>query len=150
MDLKALTKILRRRTALSNLLREIADAIFEMVPCDGMKFDLTDERGGLWSRIVKRGSDPERPGLGAVSRLKSNETFEVSEEEGVHQVVVPLGLGDQTAGRWTLRRRSGAFSAPELETVKSLADLLSIALRARPFDAPAKTLRFGEEPGTLV
>src|SRR5262245_35894328 len=138
MNTGALASILRRKTHVGNLIKDVADEIFAHVPCDGMRFDLTDDRGGLWSRIIKRGQDPERPALGAVARLKTKETFEITEEEGVHQVVVPLGLGDPATGRWTLRRRSGAFSAAEIESIKSLADVLSLGLRARPFDPPAK------------
>jgi hypothetical protein len=115
-----------------------------------MRFDLSDERGGLWSRIVKRGLDPERPSLGSVARLKTREVFEVTEEDGVHQVVIPLGLGEPATGRWTLRRRSGPFSESDLETIKAVADLLSLGLRARPFDPPAKAIRFGEPEGPLV
>jgi hypothetical protein len=150
MDLRKLTSILRRRTHVGNLLKDLTEELFAFVPCDGMRFDLADEKGGLWSRIAKRGGEPERPGLGAVARLKTRETFDVTEEDGVHQVAVPLGLGDQATGRWTLRRRSGAFSSAEIEAIKSIADVLSLGLRARPFDPPAKAIRFGEEPGTLV
>lgn len=150
MDLRKLAAILRRKTHVGNLIRDVADELFAHIPCDGMRLDLTDDRGGLWSRIVKRGLEPERPSLGAVARLRTNETFEVSEEEGVHQVVVPLGIGEPATGRWTLRRRSGPFSAAEIEAVKSLADLLSLGLRARPFEPPARAQRFGEEPGALV
>src|SRR5262245_9893976 len=102
MDLRKLASILRRKTHVGNLIKDLADEIFERIRCDGMRVDLSDDRGGLWSRIVKRGQDPERPALGAVARLKTKETFEVTEEEGVHQVVVPLGLGDPATGRWPL------------------------------------------------
>lgn len=138
MDLRPIAAILRRRTAVANLLRELADAIFACVACDGMRFDLTDERSGLWSRIAKPGQEPERPSLGAVARLKTRETCEETCEEGVHQVVVPLGIGDPATGRWTLRRRSGAFTNAELDAIRAIADVLSLGLRARSFDPPPK------------
>lgn len=150
MDLRKLAAALRRRQPLGNLIGDVARLLFELLPCDGMRFDLADERGGMWTRIVRQGEEPQRPSLGTVARLKTRETFEVTEEDGVHQVVSPLGLGDQPAGRWTLRRRSGAFSASEIEDIRHLSDVLSVALRARPFEPPAKVQRFGDEPGELV
>src|SRR5207249_3668897 len=66
MDLRKLASILRRKTHVGNLLKDLADEIFAHASCDGMRFDLSDDRGGLWSRIIKRGQDPERPSLGAV------------------------------------------------------------------------------------
>jgi len=149
MELRRIAAILRRRLHISPVLRELADEIFADVPCDGMRLDLTDDKGGMWSRIIRRGEEPQRPELGSVTRLKSKELFEVTEAEGVHQVVIPLGLGETVAGRWTLRRRSGPFSAQEIESLKGCADLLSLALRGRPFDPPGRTMHFGEE-GPLV
>ncbi len=150
MELRRIVTLLRRRLYISPILRELADEIFAQVPCDGFRLDLTDERGGMWSRIIRRGEEPQRPELGSVARLKTKEVFEVTESEGVHQVVIPLGLGDQTSGRWTLRRRSAPFSDADLDALKAIADLLSLALRHRPFDPPGKTMRFGEEEGPLV
>jgi hypothetical protein len=149
MDLRRIAAILRNRLHVSPVLRELADEIFAAVPCDGMRLDLTDEKGGLWCRIIRRGEEPQRPELGSVPRLKTKELFEVSESEGVHQVVIPLGLGENVAGRWTVRKRSGAFTDGEIESLKACADLLSLALRSRPFDPPGRTARFGEE-GPLV
>jgi hypothetical protein len=150
MDLRKLASILRRKAPVVNLLGDVAEEIFAHVPCDGMRFDLSDDRGGLWSRIVRRGQSPERPSLGSSARLKTRETFEVTEEEGVHQVVCPLGLGDPATGRWTLRRRSGAFTEGEMGAIRAIADVLSLALRARPFDPPPSQRRFGEEEGEMV
>lgn len=149
MNLRVIAGILRRKTAVANFVGELAEAILAQVPCDGMRFDLTDERGALWSRIVKRGQEPEPPSLGSVPRLKTRETFEVSEEEGVHQVVAPLGLGDPATGRWTLRRRSGPFTDAELESVRAIVDVLSLGLRARPFEPPPRP-RGPFEEGPLV
>jgi hypothetical protein len=150
MDLRKLASILRRKAPVVNLLGDVSEEIFGHVPCDGMRFDLSDDRGGLWTRIVRRGQSPERPSLGSAARLKTRETFEVMEEEGVHQVVCPLGLGDPATGRWTLRRRSGPFSDAEIEAIKAIADVLSLGMRARPFDPPPSQRRFGEEDGPLV
>jgi hypothetical protein len=145
MDLRKLAAILRRRPHISPLLKDLCEEVFAHIACDGMRLDLTDEKGGMWCRIVRRGEEPVRPELGQVSRLKTNETFEVSESDGVHQVVAPLGFGDHAHGRWTLRKRSGPFTAPEMDAIKAIADLFSVALRARPFDPPGKSMRFGEE-----
>lgn len=150
MDLRRIASILRRRAPVASLLREVADEIFAQIPCDGMRFDLTDERGGLWSRIVKRGQEPERPSLGSVARLKTREAFEVSEEGGTHEVVVPLGLGDPATGRWTLRRRGAPFDESEIDAIKAVADVLSLGLRARPFDPPPRPRGPFEEGGPLV
>ncbi|MBI2932645.1 MAG: hypothetical protein HYY16_13435 [Planctomycetes bacterium] len=149
MNLRLLAAILRRKAPVANLLRELSEALFAEVRCDGMRFDLTDERGGLWSRIVKAGQDPERPALGAVARLRTREAFEVTQEEGVHQVVVPLGIGEPASGRWTLRRRSVPFSETELDAVRGIADVLSLGLRARTLEPPPKP-RGPFEEGPLV
>jgi hypothetical protein len=150
MDLRRLVTILRKRLHISPILRELADEIIAQVPCDGFRLDLTDEKGGMWSRIVRKGEEPQRPELGAVTRLKSKELFEVTESEGVHQVVIPLGLGETASGRWTIRRRSGAFVAVEIDALRAIADLLSLSLRNRPFDPPGRSMRFGEDEGNLV
>jgi len=149
VDLRPIAALLRRKTPVANLLRELADAVFARVPCDGMRFDLTEDRGGLWSRVVKPGQDPERPPLGSVARLRTREAFEVTDSDGVHEVVVPLGIGDPATGRWTLRRRSGAFTEAEIDAIRSIADVLSLGLRARPFEPPPKP-RGPFEEGPLV
>ena len=146
VDLRPIAAILRRRAPVADLLRDLGDAIFAHVPCDGMRFDLTDDRGGLWSRVVKPGQEPERPTLGSVARLRTREEFESRPDE----VVVPLGLGDQATGRWTLRRREPAFADADLDAIRAIADVLSLGLRARLFEAPPRPRGPFDEGGPLV
>ncbi len=147
MNLREIAALLRRKGAIESLLRELGRLITMDVPVDAMRFDLTDDRGALWSRIVKPGEDPVGPALGSVERLRTREQFEVTQKEGTHQLTVPLGLGDPATGRWILKRKSGPFTEAELDAIRGMADVISLGLRARPFDAPPKLRsRFAEEP----
>lgn len=137
-QLVRIASALRRRRPAQNLIGEVAGALLALVPADGVRFDLTDDKGALWSRIVRPGSEPERPSLGSVSRLRTREVLETTEDGGTHQVSVPLGIGEPATGRMVLRRRSGAFSEADLAILGVCADLLSLGLRARPFDPPPK------------
>ena len=147
MNLREIAALLRRKGAIEPLLRELGRLVTMEVPVDAMRFDLTDEQGALWSRIVKPGEDPVGPALGSVERLRAREAFEVTEKEGVHQAMVPLGLGEPATGRWILKRKSAPFTEAELDAIRAMSDVISLGLRARPFDAPPKLRsKFTQEP----
>lgn len=141
-----MARVLRRGGPVANLLPEVTTHLLSIVPADGVRYDLADERDRLWSRICKRGVPPERPGLGAVSRLKTREDVTQILLEGTHELSLPLGLGERVSGRLVLRRRSGPFTDEEVRGLQRCADLLSLALRSRPLEPPPKPMRFGEEP----
>jgi hypothetical protein len=133
-----MARVMRRRTAVHNLLVDLTRLLMSVVPADGMRYDLGDEAGKLWSRVVRPGGqEPERPGLGAVTAIRSKEAFSRTEDEGTHGVSIPLGLGDPN-GRIVLKRKSGAFTDDEVEVLKAAADLFTIGLRGRLFDPPPK------------
>ncbi len=143
--------VLRRKTAVSNLLREIGDVLLSAVPADYLRLDLGDDQGKLWSRVCRYGQDPERPGLGAVNGIRSTEALARSEEEGVHGISIPLGLGDVPTGRLVLKRRSGAFTKDDEEALVTASHLFSIGLRSRPFEPPPKPRNpFEDGAGPLV
>jgi len=143
--------VLRRRTAVQNLLPEVTKSLLSAVPADGVRYDLSDDSGKLWSRVVRPGQEPERPGLGAVTPIRSKEALSRTAEDGLHGVSMPLGLGEPPSGRLVLKRRSAPFTDEEVEVLRSAADLLSLALRARPFDPPPKPRSpFDDEGGPLI
>lgn len=142
--------VMRRRGPVLSLLPELTRELLAAVNAESVRYDLSDEHGKLWSRVVRPGQEPERPGLGAVSPLRSKEALVRVEEEGVHAIVLPLGLGDSPAGRLVLKRRSGAFTDEEERILQSAADLCSIGLRARPLDPPPKPRNPFEDGGPLV
>lgn len=142
-----LAAILRQKRAVFTLLPEILTEVQRLVPLDGFRVDIEDQ-GRLWSRIVKPGVDPERPGLGAVPRLGSQECEELRQTDHGFEAVLILGIG-APAGRFLARRKAAAFSSDELKTLRTIADLLTLGLRARPLDPPAR-LRNPFEEGPLV
>jgi len=141
---------MRRRAPIHYLLIDIAKSLFAAVPADGARFDLGDEGGKLWSRVVRPGQEPERPGLGSITPIRSKESFQRTEEDGLFGVSLPLGIGEPPSGRFVLKRRSGAFSDEEVEVLRAVADLISIGLRARPFDPPPKPRSPFDDDGPLV
>ncbi|HTF58172.1 MAG TPA: hypothetical protein VK661_13155 [Planctomycetota bacterium] len=142
---------LRRKAPVHYLLAEVTKALLAAVPADGARYDLSDETGRLWSRVVRPGQEPERPGLGSVTPLRSKETFQRTEEDGLYGVSLPLGIGEPASGRLVLKRRSAAFSDEEVEVLRSAADLISLGFRARPFDPPPKPRGpFDDDAGPLV
>ena len=145
--IEALANMLRQRRAVSSLLKDVTTEIVRNVPADWLRFDLEDQ-GRLWSRSIKPGSDPVRPGLGEVPRMSSKDSDYVKEIEGGFEACVLLGIGEPT-GRLILRRKSGAFSDDDLKKLRPVADVLSLGLRARPFDPPPKPRNPFEE-GPLV
>jgi hypothetical protein len=144
---EGLARILRQRKVVQTLVPEIATEIARIVPADWMRCDLEDQ-GKLWSRSIKPGGEPVRPGLGEVPRLGSREAEYAREIEGGFEACVLLGIGEPS-GRLILRRRSGPFGEEEMKSLRCLADVLSLGLRARPFEPPARP-RGPFEEGPLV
>jgi hypothetical protein len=141
---------MRRRAPIHYLLVDVSKSLLAAVPADGARFDLSDESGKLWTRIVRPGQEPERPGLGSITPIRSKESFQRTEEDGLFGVSLPLGIGEPPSGRLVLKRRSGAFSDEEVEVLRAAADLISIGLRARPFDPPPKPRSPFDDDGPLV
>ena len=146
-----LAALLRQKKAVLTLFGDVAAEIARMVPADWIRIDLEDQ-GKLWSRSVKPGSEPQRPGLGEVPRMKSQESEYAKEIEGGFEACLLLGIGE-ASGRLLLRRKSGPFTPEEIKVLRPVADVLSIGLRARPFDPPPKPrspFDEGGEPGALI
>ncbi len=141
---------MRRRAPIHYLLVDVTKSLLAAVPADGARYDLSDESGKLWTRIVRPGQEPERPGLGSITPIRSKESFQRTEEDGLFGVSLPLGIGEPPSGRLVLKRRSGAFSDEEVEVLRAAADLISIGLRARPFDPPPKPRSPFDDDGPLV
>lgn len=148
--LERLAALLRQKKAVQTLVPDLAVEIVKIVPAEWLRFDL-DDQGKLWSRSVKPGAEPQRPGLGEVPRMKSNESEYARPIEGGFEACLLLGVGE-ASGRLLLRRKSPDFSPEELRRLRPVADVLSIGLRARPFDPPARPRGpFDEgEPGALI
>lgn len=149
--IERLAALLRQKKAVLTLFPEVAAEIARLVPVEWLRIDL-DDQGKLWSRSVKPGGEPQRPGLGEVSRMKSNEAEYAKEIEGGFEACLLLGIGE-ASGRLILRRKSGPFSGEELKTLRAAADVLSLGLRSRPFDPPARPRSpFEDEgpPGALL
>jgi hypothetical protein len=142
-------RVLRQKKAVQTLLADLTAEVVKVVPADWLRYDLEDQ-GKLWSRSIKPGSEPERPGLGAVPRLGSKETEYARPIEGGFEACVLLGIGEPT-GRLILRRKSAAFGDEDLKKLRALADVLSLGLRARPFEPPPKPRGpFDEGGGPMV
>lgn len=134
--LEAIVRLLRQKRVISTLLPDLTAEIVRLVPADWLRFDL-DDQGRLWSRVVKPGAEPVRPGLGEVPRIGSREAEHAGEIDGGHEACLPLGIGEP-AGRLILRRKSPAFGEEEMRKLRAVADALSIGLRARPFEPPPR------------
>jgi hypothetical protein len=145
--LETLARLLRQKKVIQTLLPDVSVEIVRHVPADWLRIDLEDQ-GKLWSRSLKPGSDPERPGLGAVPRMGSRESEYAKEIEGGYEACLLLGIGEPT-GRLILRRKSSLFSDEEMKRLRSMADLLSLGLRARPFEPPPRP-RSPFEEGPMV
>ena len=142
-----MAKILRQKKVITPLLPEVADEIFTSVPAEWMRIDLED-KGRLWSRSVKRGEEPKRPGLGEVPRMRTKESEYTKPIEGGQEACVLLGIGE-VSGRLILRRKTDAFTDEEMGLLRGFADVCSLGLRARPFDPPPR-VRGPFEEGPLV
>jgi hypothetical protein len=145
--LERIAILLRQKKAVGTLLADLAAEVVRVVPADWLRFDLEDQ-GKLWSRSIKPGSDPVRPGLGEVPRLGSKESEYSKAIEGGFEACLLLGIGEPS-GRLLLRRKSSAFEDDEIKKLRSVADVLSLGLRARPFEPPAKP-RGPFEDGPMV
>jgi hypothetical protein len=145
--LETLARLLRQKKVIQTLLPDVTAEIVRHVPADWLRIDLEDQ-GKLWSRSLKPGSDPERPGLGAVPRMGSRESEYAKAIEGGYEACLLLGIGEPT-GRLILRRKSSLFSDEEMKRLRSMADLLSLGLRARPFEPPPRP-RSPFEEGPMV
>lgn len=134
--IERLATVLRQKKAVQTLLPDLTTELLKIVPADWLRYDLEDQ-GKIWCRSVKAGSEPQRPGLGEVPRIGSREAEYVKEIEGGFEACLLLGIGE-TTGRLLLRRKSGAFTDEEMKKLRSVADVLSLGLRARPFEPPPK------------
>jgi hypothetical protein len=132
--LDRIAAVLRQRKAVQTLLGDLTTEILKIVSADWLRYDLEDQ-GKLWSRSIKPGGEPERPGLGAVPRLTSREAGHTREIEGGFEACLILGIGEP-CGRFLLRRKAPAFGEEEMKKLRSVADILSLGLRSRPFDPP--------------
>ena len=134
--LERIAAVLRQKKAVQTLIPDLTTELVRLVPADWLRYDLEDQ-GKLWSRRVKPGNEPERPGLGEVPRIASRESEYAKEIEGGFEACVLLGIGD-TSGRLLLRRRAPAFAEDDMKKLRAIADVLSLGLRARPFEPPPK------------
>jgi hypothetical protein len=140
--------LLRRKKAVQSLLIDLTAEIVRIVPAEWLRYDLEDQ-GKLWSRSIKPGSEPQRPGLGEVPRLGSKEVEYSKEIEGGFEACILLGIGEPS-GRLILRRKSVPFGEEDLRKLRPIADVLSLGLRARPFEPPPKPRGPFDEGGPLV
>lgn len=145
--LERIAVVLRQKKAVQTLVSDLTTELIKIVPADWIRYDLEDQ-GRLWSRSVKPGTEPMRPGLGEVPRIGSRDAEYAKEIEGGFEACLLLGIGE-TSGRLVLRRKSAAFTEDEMKKLRSVADLLTLGLRARPFDPPARP-RGPFEDGPMV
>ena len=134
--LERIATVLRQKKAVQTLLADLTAEVVRIVPADWLRYDLEDQ-GKLWSRSIRPGSDPARPGLGEVPRIGSRESEYAKAIDGGFEACLLLGIGEP-AGRLLLRRKASAFGDDELKKLRSVADLLSLGLRARPFEPPPR------------
>jgi hypothetical protein len=145
--LERIAAVLRQKKTIQTLLSDLTAEVVRVVPADWLRYDIEDQ-GKLWSRSIKPGSDPVRPGLGEVARIGSRESEYAKEIEGGFEACLLLGIGEP-AGRLLLRRKSPAFSDDDLKRLRTVADVLSLGLRARPLEPPPKP-RGPFEDGPLI
>ncbi len=147
--IERIASVLRQKKAVQTLVPDLTTEIVKIVAADWIRYDLEDQ-GRLWSRSVKPGAEPQRPGLGEVPRIGSRDSEYARDIEGGFEACLLLGIGE-TTGRLLLRRRSPAFTEEEMKKLRTVADVLSIGLRARPFEPPPKPRGpFDEEPGAMI
>src|SRR5204863_5945034 len=118
--LERVAAVLRQKKAVQTLVPDLTTEVVKIVAADWIRYDLEDQ-GKLWSRSIKPGSEPQRPGLGEVPRIHSRETESVKEIEGGFEATLLLGIGE-TSGRLILRRKSPAFTEEELKKLRCVAD----------------------------
>jgi hypothetical protein len=147
--LERIAVVLRQKKAVQTLVPDLTTELVKIVPADWIRYDLEDQ-GKLWSRSIKPGAEPQRPGLGEVPRIHSRETEYAKEIEGGFEACLLLGIGE-TSGRLLMRRKSSAFTEDEMKKLRAIADILSLGLRARPFEPPARPRGpFDESPGAMI
>jgi hypothetical protein len=147
--LERVAAVLRQKKAVQTLVPDLTSELVKIVAADWIRYDLEDQ-GKLWSRSIKPGAEAQRPGLGEVARIGSRETEYAKEIDGGFEACLLLGIGE-TSGRVLLRRRSPAFSEDEMKKLRAVADVLSLGLRARPFEPPPKPRGpFDESPGAMI
>lgn len=147
--LERIAAVLRQKKAVQTLVPDLTAEVVKIVAADWIRYDLEDQ-GKLWSRSIKPGAEPQRPGLGEVPRIGSRDSEYAKEIEGGFEACLLLGIGE-TSGRLILRRRSPAFTEEEMKKLRQVADVLSLGLRARPFEPPARPRGpFDESPGAMI
>lgn len=134
--LERIAAVLRQKKSVQTLLPDLTTELLKIVSADWIRYDVEDG-GKIWCRSIKPGSEPQRPGLGEVPRITSREAEYAKEIEGGFEACLLLGIGE-TTGRLVLRRKSGPFTDDEMKKLRSVADVLSLGLRARPFEPPPK------------
>jgi hypothetical protein len=147
--LERMAAVLRQKKAVQTLVPDLTTELVKIVPADWLRYDLEDQ-GKLWSRSIKPGAEAQRPGLGEVPRIGSRDAEYAKEIEGGFEACLLLGIGE-TSGRLLVRRKTPAFTEDEMKRLRAVADILSLGLRARPFEPPPK-LRgpFDESPGAMI
>jgi hypothetical protein len=133
-----IVRILRRNQPIINLLGKLTEGISKIVPCESVRYDLTDAQGRLWSRVVRVGGDPERPEFGDLARLRTYEQREIRQIEQGYEIKLPLGFGELVSGRLIVQRKGPRFTEEEIKLLESCADIFTLGLRARPFEPPPK------------
>jgi hypothetical protein len=147
--LERIAAVLRQKKAVQTLVPDLTTELVKIVPADWLRYDLEDQ-GKLWSRSIKPGAEAQRPGLGEVPRIGSRDAEYAKEIDGGFEACLLLGIGD-TSGRVLLRRKTPAFSEDEMKRLRAVADILSLGLRARPFEPPPKPRSpFDESPGAMI
>jgi hypothetical protein len=134
--IERLAAVLRQKKAVQTLLPDLTTELLKIVTADWLRYDLEDQ-GKIWCRSIKPGSEPQRPGLGEVPRIGSREAEYAKEIEGGFEACLLLGIGE-TTGRLILRRKGGPFNDEEMKKLRQVADVLSLGLRARPFEPPPR------------
>jgi len=146
--LEAIARVLRQKRAVATLVGDLTAEVARIVPADWIRYDIEDQ-GKLWSRSIKPGQEAVRPGLGEVPRLRSGEAEYTRPIEGGHEACVLLGIGEPS-GRLILRRKSSPFGDDEMKRLRSVADILSLGLRARPLEPPPRPRGPFDEGGPMV
>ena len=147
--LERVAAVLRQKKAVQTLVPDLTAELVKIVPADWIRYDLEDQ-GRLWSRSIKPGAEAQRPELGEVPRIGSREAEYAKEIEGGFEACLLLGIGE-TSGRLILRRKSSAFGEDDMKKLRAIADVLSLGLRARPFEPPPKPRGpFDDSPGAMI
>jgi hypothetical protein len=142
-----LAGILRQKKVVETLLPQVVAEIVKAVPCEWVRFDIGDERNRIWSRSIKPGGKPERPGLGEILRVGSRDESYSKAIDGGFEACLMLGIGEPT-GRMILRRKEKGFD-DDMPALQAVADVVTLGFRARPMEPPPKP-RSPFEEGPLL